>query len=232
MILNAQGLSKSFNQAGAPINVLEGLDLEVRQGETIAISGQSGCGKSTLLSLLAGLDTPSGGTILVDGTDLAGLDEEKLAAFRARKIGIIFQQFHLMSDLTALENVSLPLEIARHRDAMARARGVLESVGLSRREGHFPHQLSGGERQRVAIARALVIEPRILLADEPSGNLDTRTGSQVMKLLFELVARHGTTLVLVTHNEELARLCGRVLVLQNGRLVPATTASPVIGPTA
>lgn len=219
MILEARGISKSFNQAGSAISVLERLDLEIAEAETVAIVGQSGSGKSTLLSLLAGLDTPTQGRIRVDGSDLGAMGEEKLAAFRARNIGIVFQQFHLMSNLTALENVTLPLEIARDRAATAKARTILASVGLSHRETHFPHQLSGGERQRVAIARALVVEPRILLADEPSGNLDTRTGAQVMKLLFDLIALRKMTLVLVTHNDELVRLCGRSLALQDGRLV-------------
>lgn len=221
MILEARGISKCFTHAGNALSVLERVDLAIAEAETVAIRGQSGSGKSTLLSLLAGLDRPSGGKILVGGEDLGAMSEEKLAAFRARNIGIVFQQFHLMANLTAAENVGLPLEIARNREAAARARRLLAGVGLASRADHFPHQLSGGERQRVAIARALVAEPRILLADEPSGNLDATTGSEVMALLFDLVGRRKATLILVTHNEELARLCGRALLLRNGRLVPA-----------
>jgi putative ABC transport system ATP-binding protein len=219
MILKAQGVGKRFQQAGTPIDVIRGLDLEVKQGETLAIIGQSGSGKSTLLSLISGLDSPTEGKIELDGRDLSTFSEEELGQFRAKNVGIVFQQFHLMPHLDALENVSLPLEVARDPEATRKATVALESVGLAHRLKHFPHQLSGGEKQRVAIARALVIEPKLLLADEPSGSLDTRTGKQVMDLLFKLVDERKMTLVLVTHNEELVRHCKRSLVLAEGRLV-------------
>lgn len=224
-ILSARGVGKTFQQAGTPIEVLHGLDLEIAEGETVAIVGQSGSGKSTLLSLLAGLDSPTEGSITLAGQDLSRMGEEELARFRAKNLGVIFQQFHLMSNLSALENVSLPLEIARDPQAGEKSLRALEKVGLAHRTGHFPHQLSGGERQRVAIARALAIEPKLLLADEPSGSLDTQTGQQVMKLLFDLVAEKGMTLILVTHNEELVGLCRRSLALRGGRLVSGAVSS-------
>jgi len=217
-ILKASQVSKQFSQGGTAVQVLSGLELDVRKGETVAIVGQSGSGKSTLLSLLAGLDTPTSGTIELAGRALESMTEEELTSYRARHLGIIFQQFHLMGNLTALENVSLPLEIARDSRAIEKAKEALDHVGLTHRASHFPHQLSGGERQRVAIARALVIEPSVLLADEPSGSLDAATGHQVMKLLFELVNRRSMTLILVTHNEELVGLCQRRLTLREGRL--------------
>lgn len=220
MILKANRLGKKFQQAGTSIEVIKDLDLEVREGETLAIIGQSGSGKSTLLSLISGLDSPTDGTIELEGRDLAKLSEEELARFRSKKIGIVFQQFHLMPHLSALENVSLPLEVSRDPQAIEKSQRALESVGLGHRLGHFPYQLSGGEKQRVAIARALVIEPRLLLADEPSGSLDTKTGNQVMELLFRLVAERKMTLVLVTHNEDLVRHCQRSLLLSEGRLIP------------
>jgi putative ABC transport system ATP-binding protein len=217
-VLDVQNLSKTFVQAGAPLTILSGLSLTVAEGETVAVLGQSGSGKSTLLSLLAGLDRPSAGQVRLRGRDLGTLSEEALAALRARQIGIIFQQFHLMSSLTALENVSLPLELQGEADAVARARQALAQVGLLPRETHFPAQLSGGECQRVAIARALVIAPTILLADEPSGNLDTATGERVMATLFEQVRAARATLLLVTHNDALARQCARRMTLEDGRL--------------
>jgi putative ABC transport system ATP-binding protein len=217
-ILKASGLSKAFQQGGTSVQVLQNLELEVTQGETVAIVGQSGSGKSTLLSLLAGLDSPTSGSVELAGRALGAMSEEELTAYRARHLGIVFQQFHLMSNLTAAENISLPLEIARNAQAAQKAKLALEQVGLAHRADHFPHQLSGGEKQRVAIARALVISPSVLLADEPSGSLDTATGNQVMKLLFDLVSRQNMTLVLVTHNEELVKLCQRKLTLRGGRL--------------
>ena len=217
-LLDIRGLSKAYTQAGTRIEVLSNLELQLNAGETVAIVGQSGSGKSTFLSLVAGLDKPDAGSILLDGRDLAQMNEIELAAFRAASLGIVFQQFHLMSHLTALENVSLPLEIMKQKEARARAEAALESVGLSARKTHFPHQLSGGERQRVAIARACVVEPRLLLADEPSGNLDAHTGEQVMAILFDLVSRRGMTMMLVTHNESLAKRCNRQLLLQDGKL--------------
>jgi putative ABC transport system ATP-binding protein len=217
-LLAIAGLTKTYDQAGTPIEVLRDLALTVEPGDTLAVLGQSGSGKSTLLSLLAGLDRPTSGQILFRGQDLNRLPEEALAALRAQHIGIVFQQFHLMSNLTALENVSLPLELQLQAHAVERAAEALEQLGLLARKNHFPAQLSGGERQRVAIARALVIRPALLLADEPSGNLDDKTGRQVMRMLFERVESEKATLILVTHSEDLARRCHRRLLLQEGRL--------------
>jgi putative ABC transport system ATP-binding protein len=219
LILEVEGVHKAFASPAGPIEVLRGVNLRVAGGETVAIVGESGSGKSTLLSLLAGLDAPTRGSVRLDGADLGALTEAELARFRARRLGIVFQQFHLMSGLTALENVSLPLDLQGAADAEARARAVLEQVGLAKRAGHLPSRLSGGECQRVAIARALVVEPALLLADEPSGSLDAATGGAVDRLLFELVERRGATLVLVTHSDRLAAACDRCLKLADGALV-------------
>lgn len=221
MILNVKNLYKRFETAASPepIEVLKDLNLSMQAGETVAILGQSGSGKSTLLSLLAGLDSPSSGEILLNGQDMAKLNEEALSKFRAQNIGIIFQQFHLMSHLTALENVSLPLDLFKDRQATEKAREALEQVGLSHRIDHFPHQLSGGECQRVAIARAMVVRPAILLADEPTGNLDNATGEHISDMIFNLVAEHKMTLVFVTHNEALALRCARQQRLQDGKFI-------------
>ncbi len=219
MILEVEGVHKAFASPAGPIEVLRGVNLCVADGETVAIVGESGSGKSTLLSLLAGLDVPTRGSVRIDGADLGALTEAELARFRARRLGIVFQQFHLMSGLTALANVSLPLELRGVADADARAREVLEQVGLTKRAEHLPSRLSGGECQRVAIARALVVEPALLLADEPSGSLDAVTGDAVDRLLFELVERRGATLVLVTHSDRLAAACDRCLKLADGTLV-------------
>ena len=217
MILEIKGLDKSFPQTDhGKIEVLKNLNLQVEEGETVAVVGQSGSGKSTLLSLLAGLDRQSSGSLRLRGQEISAMSEVKLTQFRAENIGIIFQQFYLMPHLTALENVSLPLEMFGHKDSLQRAREALLQVGLEEREKHFPHQLSGGESQRVAIARAIVIRPAILLADEPTGNLDNATGVQVSNLLFDLVQTTGMTLLLVTHNTELALRCARQLTLQSG----------------
>jgi len=211
-------VSKRFDTPAGPIDVLQGIQLEVARGETVAIIGESGSGKSTLLSLLAGLDAPTEGSIRVRGHDLGAMGESELARFRASELGIVFQQFHLMGGLTALENTSLPLELQRVEGAVEQARVALEHVGLSNRADHLPAKLSGGECQRVAIARALVVEPALLLADEPSGSLDARTGETVMALLFDLVKRRDTTLLLVTHSETLAASCDRRLQLVDGKL--------------
>jgi putative ABC transport system ATP-binding protein len=218
LILAVDRVHKSFEAPSGPIEILRGVDLHVSEGETVAIVGESGSGKSTLLSLLAGLDVPTHGSVRVDGADLASLSEVQLARFRARRLGIVFQQFHLMSGLTALENVSLPLELQNASGALDRAREALDHVGLSHRADHLPSRLSGGECQRVAIARALVVEPALLLADEPSGSLDARTGEAIDRLLFELVERRGATLVLVTHSDRLAASCDRRLALVDGVL--------------
>ena len=217
MILEISGLYKSFPHAGTgQIEVLKNLNLEVQEGETVAVVGQSGSGKSTLLSLLAGLDRQTYGSLRLRDQQISEMSEAKLTQFRAENIGIIFQQFYLMPHLTALENVSLPLEMFGHEDSQVRAQEALQHVGLTDREKHFPHQLSGGESQRVAIARAIVIRPSILLADEPTGNLDNATGVQVANLLFDLVKTTGMTLLLVTHNTKLAQRCSRQLTLYSG----------------
>jgi putative ABC transport system ATP-binding protein len=219
VILRVRGVTKSYAHATEPVEVLKGVDFEAEAAKTVAIVGPSGSGKSTLLSLLAGLDSPDQGSIEIGGKDLATLGEEALTRYRAAQLGIVFQQFHLMTNLTAHENVRLPLEIAGDAEADAKAAKALVDVGLGGRGTHFPHELSGGECQRVAIARALVVKPPLLLADEPSGNLDTKTGEQVMRLLFDLVRDSRTALVLVTHNDELARRCDRRVTLTGGRLV-------------
>jgi putative ABC transport system ATP-binding protein len=221
MILEIRNLCKTFHSAAhlEPVEVLKNLNLQMEKGESLAILGQSGSGKSTLLTLLAGLDQPTSGSILLNGQDMAKLSEEQLSKFRAQNIGIIFQQFHLMSHLTALENVSLPLDLFKDPNATAKAAEALEQVGLGKRKEHFPHQMSGGECQRVAIARAMVVRPAILLADEPTGNLDNTTGAYVSDMIFELVREHRMTMLFVTHNEQLAKRCAREQRLQNGRFL-------------
>jgi putative ABC transport system ATP-binding protein len=203
------------------LTILDDVSLEVGAGETVAIVGASGAGKSTLLALLAGLDEPSAGSVWLAGIELSALDEDGRAAARARHVGFVFQSFHLIPSLTAEENVMLPLELAGRSDARAAARAVLRQVGLGPRLGHYPRQLSGGEQQRVAIARAFVTRPAVLFADEPTGNLDTATGQRVIELLFDLNAASGTTLLLVTHDREIAARCGRVIHLDAGRRVEA-----------
>ncbi len=217
-LVEVRQVSKEFQQGETVIPVLRDLTFGVEAGETVAIVGQSGSGKSTLLSMLAGLDQPTKGSIHVDGQDLSRLTQNELTRFRGRSIGIIFQQFHLMRSLTALENVLLPLDILGLPNAEARAMDALQLMGLGARAKHLPQQLSGGECQRVAIARAFVVEPRILLADEPSGNLDTATGEKVMNLLFDAVAQRGMTLILVTHDMQLASRCKKRLPLVQGQL--------------
>jgi putative ABC transport system ATP-binding protein len=209
-----------------PLVILDSVGFEVGAGESVAILGASGSGKTTLLGLLAGLDQPSSGSVTIDGTDLAALDEDGRAALRQRTVGFVFQSFHLLPALTAVENVMLPLELAGLRDARAQALRLLERVGLSARGHHYPRQLSGGEQQRVAIARAFVTRPRLLMADEPTGNLDAATGASVIDLMFELNREEGTTLLLVTHDESLARRCGRRLRIAAGRLVADERTPP------
>ena len=210
-----------FRVAGAAgeVNILRGVDLTIRRGEAVGLVGPSGSGKTSLLMLLAGLEKPSGGTLHVAGRALGGMDEDALARFRRETVGIVFQAFHLVPTMTALENVAIPLEFAGRRDAFDRAAAALEAVGLAHRIGHYPGQLSGGEQQRVALARATVAEPPLLLADEPTGNLDRATGMAVMDLLFGLQARLGTTLLLITHDEHLAARCGRVVRMEDGKVV-------------
>ena len=212
-------MRKEVSSPEGTLTILDDVSLAVGAGETIAIVGASGAGKSTLLALLAGLDEPTRGEVWLDGLELSALDEDGRAAARAGRVGFVFQSFHLVPSLTALENVMLPLELAGRRDAREAARGVLDRVGLGARVGHYPRQLSGGEQQRVAIARAFVTSPAVLFADEPTGNLDARTGARVVQLLFDLNAASGTTLVLVTHDRELAGRCKRVIEIDAGRLV-------------
>ena len=222
MILSLENVKKEFRQGDVTIQVLKGINLQVQPGETVSIVGPSGGGKSTLLSILSGVAKPTSGQVIVDGNDFSRLSDDAITQFRGKTYGIVFQQFHLISHLTAIENVILPLEILQHPgDWVALARASLREVGLEHREHHRPAQLSGGEIQRVALARALVTQPKLLLADEPSGNLDHQTGLQVMDLLFSLAQRHGSTVILVTHSPELARRCQRRLALQNGILSPA-----------
>ena len=218
-MIKAENLQKRVPMAGVELEILKGIDLEIKSGESVAIVGASGSGKSTLLGLLAGLDEASGGRVIIDDTDLGQLDEDGRALFRGRHIGFVFQSFQLLPALTALENVMLPLELKGQGDARAQAEHFLERVELTPRMSHYPRQMSGGEQQRVAIARAFAARPAILFADEPTGNLDTRTGTHVVDLLFELNREEGTTLVLVTHDRDLADRCERRLVLEAGALV-------------
>jgi putative ABC transport system ATP-binding protein len=218
LAVTAEHVRKEIVSGGERIAILDDLSLYIVERESVAIIGRSGSGKTTLLSLLAGLDLPTAGEIRLRGQRLGELDEDGRAALRAGHVGFVFQSFQLLSSLTALENVMLPAELAGRADARARARAMLTQVGLEQRLDHYPHQLSGGEQQRVAIARAFAAEPSLLFADEPTGNLDNATGAHIVDLLFELNRERGTTLVLVTHDEQLARRCQRRLLLDGGRL--------------
>ncbi len=218
-MIELKNLNMSYALEHGRLDVLRNVDLTVGDGDTVAIVGPSGSGKTTLLVLLAGLEAPFGGSVKLDGRILGELDEDALADLRRDRIGIVFQSFHLVPSLTALGNVALPLEIAGAENTRARASAMLERVGLGGREDHYPRQLSGGEQQRVAIARALVHEPKLLLADEPTGNLDLHTGETIIDLLFELNADSGSTLVLVTHDEAIADRCQRVVRLHDGGLI-------------
>lgn len=218
-MIELDNLSMSYSLETGRLNVLSGVDLSITDGETLAIIGPSGSGKTTLLLLLAGLENPQSGIIRLDGLLLNDLDADALADLRRDKLGIIFQSFHLIPGLTALGNIALPLEIAGKADARERAMSMLEKVGLAARERHYPSQLSGGEQQRVAIARALVHAPKLVLADEPTGNLDSKTGAIIIDILFSLNADAGSTLVLVTHDDEIAKRCQRVSRLQEGKLI-------------
>ena len=219
-------VSRTVTSGAGPLTILHSTSLRFEAGRAIAITGPSGSGKSTLLGLVAGLDAPTTGRILIDGTDITALGEEALARLRGAKIGIVFQFFHLLPSLTAYENILVPMEIAKRRDAVARARQLLEEVGLSDRGHHYPSQLSGGEQQRVAIARALANNPSIVLADEPTGNLDSMTGRHIMELLLDVHRSRQTTLVLVTHDAELASLADSRLSLRDGR--PVDTPAEVL----
>jgi putative ABC transport system ATP-binding protein len=218
-VLAARGLGKQVSSPEGTLAILSDVSLEIGRAETVAVVGASGAGKSTLLALLAGLDQPTAGQVWLAGHELTALDEDGRAAVRARHVGFVFQSFHLVPSLTAIENVMLPLELARRSDARPVASDVLARVGLAARAGHYPRQLSGGEQQRVAIARAFVTRPDVLFADEPTGNLDTTTGERIMDLLFELNAASQATLVLVTHDRALAARCSRLVRLDAGRLV-------------
>lgn len=223
MIVTAELVGKQVEMAAGRLIILEEVSFAVVQGEALAIVGASGSGKSTLLGLLAGLDLPSSGRITLAGEDLTALDEDGRARLRGEKVGFVFQNFQLLDGLTALENVMLPLELSGRADARAQAEALLQRVGLGARLTHYPKQLSGGEQQRVAMARAFVTRPAVLFADEPTGNLDTRTGALIIDLLFDLNKEHGTTLILVTHDERLAGLCDHRLRLEAGRFVAEET---------
>ena len=219
MVLRAQDLTRQVSSPEGVLTIVRNVTLAIERRETVAIAGPSGAGKSTLLALLAGLDLPTSGAVWLAGEEISQLGEDQRAALRAAHVGFVFQSFHLVPSLTALENVMLPLELARRRDARAQARALLGRVGLGERASHYPRQLSGGEQQRVALARAVVGSPAVVFADEPTGNLDAATGERVADLLFELNSSADTTLVLVTHDRSLAERCGRVLTMDGGALV-------------
>jgi putative ABC transport system ATP-binding protein len=217
-ILSAKGIGKTVRSGSGELVILRDIDLEVTPGQAVAVVGASGSGKSTLLALLAGLDTPTAGAVSIDGQDLFSLDEDARARLRARRVGFVFQSFQLLPSLTALENAALPLELSDEENPMGRAKDMLVRVGLGERLGHYPRHLSGGEQQRVALARAFVVRPKLLFADEPTGSLDSTSGSAVIDLLFELNREQGATLILVTHDEALAARCGRIVRLVAGRI--------------
>ena len=219
-VLKAHDITKQVSSPEGTLTILADVDLTIVAGETVAIIGTSGAGKSTLLALLAGLDEPTRGQIWLNGAEITALNEDGRAAVRARHVGFVFQSFHLVPSLTALENVMLPLELAGMANARAAATEVLGKVNLSPRAGHYPRQLSGGEQQRVAIARAFVTRPAVLFADEPTGNLDAATGERIMQLLFDLNQETRTTLIVVTHDQAIARRCGRIIRIDAGRIVP------------
>jgi putative ABC transport system ATP-binding protein len=219
MVLQAERLTRQVSSPEGPLTIVREVSFAVRARETVAVVGPSGAGKSTLLALLAGLDSPTSGKVWLAGQDLTALDEDGRASLRAARVGFVFQSFHLLPALTALENVMLPLELARRRDAEALGQAMLARVGLAERSGHYPRQLSGGEQQRVAMARAAVGEPVVLFADEPTGNLDAATGERIIQLFFDLNAAANTTLVLVTHDRALADRCQRVLTMDGGALL-------------
>lgn len=223
-MIELRGVSKTVDSGGQPLTILHPLDYTISSGQFVAIVGPSGSGKSTLLGLLAGLDAPTSGSIVIDGTDITRLGEDQLARLRGEKIGFVFQFFHLVPSLTAFENILIPMEIAGRRNATERARELLHEVGLTDRAHHYPSQLSGGEQQRIAIGRALANDPPIVLADEPTGNLDSTTGRLIMELLMRVHRARNTTLVLVTHDAELSSLADTRLVLRDGRQVVPTPA--------
>jgi putative ABC transport system ATP-binding protein len=218
MIVQVRDLAMRLSGGGRSVTILDGVTLDVAEQEVLAITGPSGSGKSTLLGLMAGLDRPTAGSIALDGIEITRLDEDALARLRRDVIGFVFQSFHLIPTLTAVENVAVPLELASHPDAAARATELLDAVGLADRAHHYPAQLSGGEQQRVAVARAVALRPRLLLADEPTGNLDSTTGAQIVELLLALRKEFGATLVFVTHDHALTRHADRVVRLRDGRV--------------
>ncbi|MCV0441257.1 MAG: ABC transporter ATP-binding protein [Hydrogenophaga sp.] len=225
VMIAVQHVFKTVTDSTGSLTILRDIDFTLRKGETAAIVGASGSGKSTLLSIVAGLDTPTSGTVHIDGVDLFAMDEDQRAALRAQKVGFVFQSFQLLGNLTALENVMLPLELAGRRDARATATQMLQRVGLGERLSSYPKVLSGGEQQRVALARAFVVQPSVLLADEPTGSLDFATGARIMELMFELNREQGTTLVLVTHDRAIAERCERRITIEAGQVaVPAEAA--------
>jgi putative ABC transport system ATP-binding protein len=219
IVLKAAELTRQVSSPEGTLTIVDDVSLEIAAGETVALVGASGAGKSTLLALLAGLDLPSSGRVWLAGTEITDLSEDARARLRADRVGFVFQAFHMLPSLSALENVMLPLELAGRADARAAALAMLQRVGLGSRSGHYPRQLSGGEQQRVALARAMVMRPTVLFADEPTGNLDTATGEAICQLMFDMNAEAGTTLVLVTHDTKLAARCGRVVAMTAGRLI-------------
>ncbi|MEP3248140.1 MAG: ABC transporter ATP-binding protein [Sneathiella sp.] len=228
-IVKLDNLYLTLKSDAGPVNILRGIDMSILQGETVGIVGPSGSGKSTLMSIMAGLETPSEGHVSVAGNRLDQMSEDELARFRRDNIGIVFQSFHLVPTMTALENVAIPLELAGRSDAFAAAKKKLEAVGLGERATHYPAQLSGGEQQRVALARAVCTEPKILLADEPTGNLDGKTGELIVDLMFELHDAHDSTLILITHDDDLAAKCDRVIRVEDGRVKELSEAAePVL----
>ena len=228
-MIELRGVSKTVQSGDQPLTILHPLHLTVPDGQCLAIVGPSGSGKSTLLGLIAGLDAPSGGQIFIDGVDITALDEDTLARLRGEKIGFVFQFFHLVPSLTALENILVPMEIAGRRDARRRAQTLLDEVGLHDRGHHYPSQLSGGEQQRIAIARALANDPPLILADEPTGNLDSANGASILQLLVEIRKARGVTLVLVTHDPTVAAIADAQLTLLDGRPVQPATAPRAVG---
>jgi len=218
-VLKAEKITKQVSSPEGTLTILAEVDVSIAAGETVAIIGASGAGKSTLLALLAGLDEPSAGRVWLNGSELTALDEDGRAAVRARHVGFVFQSFHLVPSLTAIENVMLPLELAGQRNAREAAADVLAKVNLAPRREHYPRQLSGGEQQRVAIARAFVTRPAVLFADEPTGNLDTQTGERIIQLLFDLNRETRTTLIMVTHDQAIAQRCGRIIRIDAGHIV-------------
>ncbi|WP_137920606.1 ABC transporter ATP-binding protein [Hydrogenophaga sp. 2FB] len=227
VMIAVQHVFKSVTDSTGSLTILRDIDFTLNKGETAAIVGASGSGKSTLLSIIAGLDTPSSGTVHIDGADLFAMDEDQRAALRAQKVGFVFQSFQLLGNLTALENVMLPLELAGRRDARATATQMLQRVGLGERLSSYPKVLSGGEQQRVALARAFVVQPAVLLADEPTGSLDFATGGKIMELMFDLNREQGTTLVLVTHDRAIAERCERRITIEAGQVAAVAEAAPV-----